>query len=372
MIKVVPVESKKQEKIFIRFPWKIYKNDPHWVPPLIKDMKDMLSPKHPFYEYGKLQLFLAYKGDEVVGRIGASLNSLYDEHHGAGTGFFGFFESIDDQEVANALLDAAMDWLRKNKQTKVQGPASPSSTYEFGLLVEGFDDSPRIMMVHNAPYYQKLIENYGLEKAEGLYAYKMTPDKIFANEKLKRGVNIAKKRYDIEIRPINMKKMTEEVDKIKKIYNEAWEVNWGHVPFTDKEIDMIAEGIKPVADPELIPFVYVKGELAGMAVAVRDVNHIIKELDGKLFPFGFLKLLSKKRRSKIPWMRVILLGLLPKYRGKGIDAVIYYHLIEESLKMGLKYGEASWILESNPMMNRGMRVVSGEVYKRYNVYEMDL
>lgn len=373
MIKIVPITSKSQENDFIRFPWKIYKGNQYWVPPLISDMKKMLKKDFPFYEYGTLQLFLAYKNDELVGRIGASLNPLYEQHHEKNVGFFGFFECINDQEVANELFKAADEWLRSKGMTKVHGPTSPSSTYEYGLLVEGFDDSPRIMMVYNPPYYQQLIENYGFQKVKQLYAYKMTAEGVMANEKLRRGVEIAKKRYNIRIQPIDIPNLKEEVKKIKYVYNEAWENNWGHVPFTEREIDMIAYSIKPVADRSLIFFTYINEELAGLVVAVRDINYIIKKIDGKLFPFGWYHLLfNKKLRNQIEWMRVILLGLLPKYRGKAIDAVMYYELIRASLELGCKYGEGSWILEDNEMMNRGMEAVNGEIYKRYNVYERNL
>lgn len=373
MIKIVPVTTKAQQKLFIHLPWKIYKNYPHWVPPLLDDMRKMLKPDFPFYEYGTLQLFLAYKDEELVGRVGASTNPIYEEHHEKNVGFFGFFECINDQEVAHALLDAAMEWLRKQGKTKVHGPTSPSSTYEYGLLVEGFDDEARIMMTYNPPYYQQLIENYGLIRVKQLYAYKMTAEGVMGNDKLARGVEIAKKRYNIRIQPIDIKNLKEEVKKIKYVYNEAWENNWGHVPFTDKEIDMIAFSIKPVADPSLIFFVYVNEELAGLVVAVRDINYIIKKIDGKLFPLGWYHLLfNKKLRNQIQWMRVILLGLLPKFRGKAIDAVMYYELIRAAQALGCKYGEGSWILEDNEMMNRGMQAVNGEIYKRYNVYEKPL
>jgi len=370
MIEIVAVKTKAQQKAFIHFPWKVYQGNPHWVPPLLDDMWKLLKPNFPFYEYGELQWFLAYRGKDLVGRIGASVNPLFEEHHEKNVGFFGFFECLNDQEVADALFRAAEDWLRAKGKTKVHGPASPSSTYEYGLLVDAFDDSPRIMMTYNPPYYATLIEQYGFVRVKQLYAYKMTAEGVMANEKLKRGVEAAKKRYNVRIQPIDIPNLKEEVKKLEYVYNGAWENNWGHVPFTHREIEMISFAIKPVADASLIFFVYVNEELAGMVVAVRDINYIIKKIDGRLFPFGWYHLLfNKKLRNKIEWMRVILLGLLPKFRGKAIDAVMYYELIRAGLDLGLKYGEGSWILEDNEMMNRGMLAVNGELYKRYNVYE---
>ena len=381
-IKILEANSKADRKKFMYLPYEIYKDNKYWVSPLLMDMRHMfglngvfdkifgISGKHPFFEYGEMQLYLAYKEDKLVGRIAAIKNDRYNEVHTQfKTGFFGFFECINDQEVANALFDAARAWLKKQGLEKMQGPASPSSSYDFGLLTAGFDDIPRVDMPYQHEYYQHLYSNYGLPSRMDLLAYKMDAQTIFNNEKLKRGAALVKRRYNVEIKPINMKDLHNEVKKIKHIYNAAWEDLWGVVPLTDAEIDAYAEKFKLIAIPQLIPFIYVDGKLAGMAVAVLDFNFILKKLNGRLFPHAYKIFTDKK---KVKWMRVILLGILKEYRGKGIDAVVYLHLVEEALKLGFEYCEGSYILKENVEMNRGMNAVSAVPYKEYKVYEMDI
>ena len=383
MIQIEAANTRAEIKKFMMFPFKLYKDNPYWVSPLLMDIRHVLGintfvdgllgakGKHPFYSYGNMQLYVAKKNGEIVGRIAAISNDRYNEVHPneGGVGFFGFFECVNDQEVANALFDQAKSWLKERNLTKMQGPASPSSSYEFGLLTDGFDDTPRVDMPYQFEYYQHLIANYGMPVAQELLAYRMDAETIFNNEKLKRAAGLVKKRYNVEIKPINMKNLHEEVKIIKEVYNKAWEPLWGIVPLTDEEIDVYAEKFKMIAIPDLIPFIYVDGKLAGMAVAVLDFNYILKDLKGRLFPQGY-KIFTD--RKKVKWMRVILLGLMPEFQGKGIDAVVYHHLIEAGLKHGFKYCEGSYILKNNDMMNRGMQVVSAEVYKEYKVYEMEI
>ena len=383
MIDIREANSKQDKKKFMMIPFDIYKGSPYWVSPLLLDMRHMFGihtkfdallgakGKHPFYEYGTMQLYIAYKDGKVAGRIAAIQNDRYNEVHPdeGGTGFFGFFECIHDQEVANALFDTAKTWLQKRGLKKMQGPASPSSSYDFGLLTEGFDDMPRVDMPYQHPYYKDMYEAYGLPCRQELLAYKMDANTIFNNDKLKRGANLVKRRYKVEVKPLDMKNLYDEVKKIKEIYNKAWQQLWGIVPLSDAEIDAYAEKFKMIAIPELIPFIYVDGKLAGMAVAVLDFNFILKELNGRLFPKGYKIFTDKK---KVKWMRVILLGLLPEYHGKGIDAVVYLHLVEEALKLGFEYCEGSYILKENEAMNRGMRAVSAVPYKEYKVYEMNI
>lgn len=366
---VVAVESPKSKKAFIHFPWKIYDGDPHWVPPLLMDVKLKLNEnKHPFFDFGKIELFLAYKNGEIVGRIAAIQNQFYNDYHQCKTGFFGFFECINDQEVANALFDKASQALKEAGLDTIHGPASPSSNYDYGLLVEGFDDAPRIMMTYNPEYYRELIENYGFHKAMGLLAYKVQSHNVLANKKLERVADLAAKRYQVTTRPINLKNFVEEVKLIKMIYDKAWESNWGFVPITQAETDQMAKELKMVVEPRLAQFVVNKeGDVVGTFVALPDFNAILKEMNGRLFPFNFIKMFTRKKQMK--WIRIWALGLLPEYRNKGIDAIMYYNIIKNGMELGYDLGEASWILEDNVMMNRGLEVVNGEVYKRYNVYE---
>jgi len=318
-----------------------------------------------------MQLYLAYKDDKLAGTIAAINNDTYNElrPEEGGTGFFGFFECINDQDVANALFDAVKAWLKKRNLTKMQGPASPTSNYVFGMLTKGFDDSPRIDMPYNPSYYPTLAENYGLPRQQGLVAYKVDAKTVYDNAKLNRGAAAVKKRYNVEIRPLNMKDIYGEVKKIIAVYNKAWEPLWGTIPQTDEEIDGYADKFKMIAIPELIPFIYVDGKLAGMAVAVLDFNFILKKMKGRLFPHGY-KIFTEQKN--VEWIRVIALGLFPEYQGKGIDAVAYKHLVDTALEKGFKYCEGSAIWADNEMMNRGMNAVSGEIYKEYQVYEMGI
>lgn len=370
-IEVKPVSGKKETTAFIKFAWEIYKGNKYWVPPLIRELRKLLTPgKHPFYEYGKLQLFMAFRDGKAVGRIGAATNSLYIKTQKRKVGFCGFFECIDDQEVAIALFDRAKEWLKSEGQEFMQGPASPSSNYEYGCLVEGFDDSPRLMMVYNLPYYEKLFLGYGFDLETELVAYRMETEHVLNDERLKRGTAAVKKRYKLRLEPLSKKRMKEDVEKVRFIYNAAWEDNYGFVPLSDAEITALAHELKPIAEESLIQFAYIDDKLVGFGLAVPDYNAIFKEFDGKLFPFNFLKIFTQKK--KIEFARVITLGILPEYQKKGFDAVLYYELVQQAKKIGIKYGDGSWILKHNEMMTRGLKGIGGVQYKQWNVYEMPI
>ncbi len=370
MIQIQSVENSKQKKQFIHFPWRIYKNDPMWVPPLLMDVKEKLSPKHSFFEFGTMQLFLAMRGGEVVGRIAAIQNDLYNKEHEDKTGFFGFFECIDDQNVANLLFDTAKQWLQECGRDIMHGPASPSSNHDYGLLVDGYDTSPRLGMTYNPTYYQALMENYGFKKSQGLFAYKIDANRVMEDPKMVRGNRIVRERTGVKIRTLNMKNLKSEIEILRDIYNKAWEKNYGFVPMTNKEIDEYVKAFKPIAEPSLIFFAEIDGKPIGTAVSLLDYNYIFKQMNGRLLPFNFIKMFTQKKH--ITWARVMLLGILPKYRGKGLDAVLYYETVRAAQALGVEYGEASWILEDNDMMRRGMELIKGEIYKTYNVYEIEI
>lgn len=368
MTSIVKVSSNSDRNTFLKFPHELYADNQYWVAPINMDIKPLLTPgKHSFYEYGEMELFLAKKDGKVVGRIAAILNNRYNDEHNSTTGFFGFFECINDQEVANLLLDTAKEWLQSKGQTIMHGPASPSSNYDYGLLVDAFEDSPRVMMTYNFPYYQTLLENYDLKLAQRLFAYKFVVKDSILNERVNKIAELALKRSNVTLRFIDLKQMKSEVEKIKKIYNAAWESNWGHVSFTEREFDDLAKGLKMIADQSLVIFAEVDGKPIGLAAAVRDYNYIFKQMKGSLFPFNFLKMFTQK--NKIKWSRVLILGLLPEYQRKGLDAALYRQLLIEADKLGIDYGEGSWILEDNQMMNRGLQTLGGEVYKTYHIYE---
>ena len=370
-IKIKKVESNGDLNTFLKMAWKIYEGDPNWVPPVLYDKKNILNKKkNPFFKHADMDLFMAEKNGEIVGRIAAISNSLHNEVHKDNVGFFGFFECVNDQEVANKLFDAAKDWLKERGFDAMRGPANPSVNDEYALLIEGFDDPPRIMMTYNPKYYMDLIDNYGFAKAKDLYAYKISNDKILKSEKLIRVADIAQRRAKMTIRPIKMNKFHEELEKVKYVYNKAWQPNWGFVPFTDEEIEHAAKDLKPLVDPNLVLFAEIDGKTIGFALVMPDYNFIFKKIDGKLFPFGILKLFTQ--RKNIPWARIIILGIIPEYQKRGLDASMYMEIVRRAEARGIYYGEASWILEDNEMMKRGANVMNGELYKKYRIYEMPI
>ncbi len=370
-ITVRPVKSKKDFKTFLKFPWKVYKNDPYWVPPLFIEKKKILDKKkNPFFKRADMEMFLAEKNGEVLGRIAAIRNDVHNEVHNENIGFFGFFESINDQDVANKLFETAEKWCKDQGLDAIRGPANPSSNDEYALLIEGFDDSPRLMMTYNPKYYMDLIENYGFKKIKDLYAWKIENDKIMKSEKLLRVSEIARKRSGIKIREVDMKNFKKELEIVKYIYNKAWAPNWGFIPMTDEEIDALASDLKPLIEPSIVLFGEIDGKPVGFALVMLDYNQIFKEMNGRLFPFNFIKLYTK--RKQIKWARIITLGIIPEYQKRGLDAVFYYEIAKRAEKIGILLGEASWILEDNEMMNRGAKVMNGTLYKKYRVYQKEI
>lgn len=367
-IKIRTVQTKKDISTFIKFPWKIYKNDPYWVPPLIFDKKKILNrEKNPFFKHAEIEMFLAEKDGELIGRIAAIKNDLHNKYHHDKVGFFGFFECINDQQVANKLFDTAKYWLQSKGFDAMRGPANPSSNDEYGMLLEGFDDEPRLLMPYNPKYYLDLCENYGMKKAKDLYAYKLENRKVVTSEKLKRVAEIAQQRSKIRITQLNIKDFKNELDKVKFVYNKAWAPNWGFIPMTDEEIDVMAKDLKPLVEPSLVLFGEIDNQLVGFALVMLDYNQLFKSFNGKLFPFNFIKLFTQKKR--INWSRVLTLGIIPEYQRRGLDAVFYWEIVNRAEKNGILLGEASWILEDNEMMNRGAQVMNGEIYKKYRIYE---
>lgn len=370
-VNIIKVENQKDLMRFIKFQWKIYEGDEHWVPPLLMDRKKLLNKiKNPFYQHAEVDFFLATKDGELVGRIAAIKNDLHNKYHNDEVGFFGFFECINDQAVANALFDTAKKWLKDRGFKEMRGPANPSSNDEYGMLLEGFNDEPRLLMTYNPKYYLDLCEKYGLKKAKDLYAYKLESEKVTSSVKLKRVAELAKTRAKMEIKQLDMKQFEKELDKVKEVYNKAWAPNWGFVPMTDEEIDAMAKDLKPLVEPSLVLFGEIDGKVMGFALVMLDYNQVFKSMNGKLFPFGFLKLYTQKK--KITWSRIITLGIIPEYQKKGLDATFYYEIVMRARKLGILLGEASWVLEDNDMMNRGAQVMNGELYKKYRIYGMNI
>lgn len=370
-IKILTADSKSEIKTFLKMAFDIYKNDENWVPPLYMDKMHILDKKkNPFFDHADMQLFMAEKDGRIAGRIAAITNSLHNKIHKDKVGFFGFFECIDDQETADLLLSTASEWLKKKGFTEMRGPANPSSNDEYALLIEGFDSPAVISMPYNPKYYITLLENYGMKKAKDLFAYIIKNEVILKQDKLVRGSEIVQKRSGVNIRPLNLKKFADELKLVKYVYNKAWEANWGFVPLTDEEMDDLAASFKPLVNPEVVLFMEKDGDTVGFALCVPDYNQVFKKMNGKLFPFGFLKLLTGKK--KINTLRIIILGIVPEFQKKGLDSLFYYEIAKRAEKLGILRGEASWILEDNEMMNKGAAMMGGELYKKYRVYEISL
>jgi GNAT superfamily N-acetyltransferase len=367
-ISVLPVRTKSDEKRFIRFLWDIYANDPLWVPPLMMDREKLIDKKkNPFYAHSDMELFLAERNGKVVGRIGAIVNHNHNKEHNENIGFFGFYESINDQSVANALFDAAKKYLQSKGVTAMRGPANPSVNDEYGLLVEGFDRSPVVLMTYNPPYYGTLFEKYGFKKLKDLYAYLLDQETVYS-ERFVRFNELVKQREGLTFRSVDMKHFKEEVDRIKVIYNKAWSKNWGAVPMTDAEFDALAADLKPVVVPDLIIMAEAKGKPIGFALSLPDINVPLKYNKSGGLLTGLYHLYTKKKL--IDLVRIIVLGVIPEQQRTGAAGVLFYETAVRAKKLGYRYGEASWVLEDNIMMNRAAEMMSGKRYKTYRIYEM--
>ncbi|MEK6757415.1 MAG: GNAT family N-acetyltransferase [Bacteroidota bacterium] len=365
-----PVRTGNDRERFIKLLWKIYEGNPYWVPPLIVDRRRLMDKaKNPFYQHADAEFFLAERNGELVGRIAAIVNHNHNKEHGENIGFFGFFESLDDQNVAEALFDAAKEYLKSKGVTAMRGPANPSVNDEYGLLVDGFDLSPVLLMPYNPPYYVKLIERYGLTKAMDLYAYLLSQDTVYS-DRLERANEIVKRRNRLTIRSLDMKNFNRDVAIVEELYNAAWAKNWGAVPMTEAEIDALAKDLKPIVVPELVIFAEAKGKPIGFALTLPDINIALKyNKKGRLIP-GLIRLFLHKKEINL--VRIIVLGVLPEYLNTGAAGVLFYETATRAQKLGYQYGEAGWVLEDNIRMVNAAEGLNGKVTKRYRIYEMPI
>ena len=369
-VTVRPVLTKADEKVFIKFQWKPYRGNPYWVPPLLMDRRKLIDrKKNPFYRHAQMELWLAERDGQPVGRIGAIVNENHIKEHNEKVGFFGFFECLDDQEAATALFDTATRWLKERGMEAARGPVSPSVNDEYGLLIEGFDRSPAVLMSYNPPYYRRLIENCGFTKIKDLYAYEIHKDRVFT-DKLTRVTEAVKARTGLTIRPLDMKNFKGEVKLIREMYTRGWERNWGEVPMTEEEFDYVASDLKALVDPRVVIIAELKGKPVGFGLTLPDYNIILKDNSkGYLLPALFRILLFRKR---INFVRIIMLGVLPEYLNTGIGGVLFYETGRRSVAAGYPSGEASWVLEDNVMMNRGAELMNGDLWKRYRLFQKPL
>lgn len=373
-VQVTPVRRGDERTAFIRLPYTLYRGDPNWVPPLEMERRDFLDPrKSPFFEFAEVELFLARREGEVVGRIAAIKDPRYNEFHGTRWGFFGLFECVNDAGVARALLEEAANWLRPKGFDTMVGPMSFSTNYECGLLVEGFDTPPAIMMAYNPPYYGRLLEACGLAKAKDLWAWELSSSAP-PPEKVVRIAEKIRQREGITVRPVNLKDFEAEVERIKSIYNSAWERNWGFVPMTDREFYHLVGELKQIFVPELALMAEVKGEVVAFALTVPDANQALKAAGGRLttygLPIGLIRMLLASRR--IHWLRLVVLGIKEGYRRRGLDAILYLDTLRKAKELGYTGGEISWTLEDNHLVNRAIESMGGKRTKTYRVYQRPL
>lgn len=366
-VEIVPVEDSQMRRKFLEFPYSLYRDDPHWVPPLRIAQKQLFdTKKHPFYAHADAQFFLARRGDQVVGRIAAIFDQNFNEFQKDRVGFFGFFESVDSQPVAEALLGAVREWLLKHCPRAVLGPVNPSTNYECGLLVDGFDASPRVMMTYNPRYYPTLMENAGLHKAKDLYCYNTSPVQVLGG-KAERVADRALKSRHVRIRPLSMKHFDQEVEVVWQIYSSAWSRNWGFVPMTREEFAFMAGDMKSILVPEFVLVGEVNGRAVGFALALPDINMALKHAGGRLLPLGLLKILYYQRFIRN--LRVLALGIVEEFRTAGVAAGFYAALIREARRLHYQDCEISWVLEDNVLMNRSVEALGAKRNKIYRIYE---
>lgn len=369
---VKPVSSWRERRQFVNFPWKLYEGDPNWVPPLLMEQRGLLGyRRHPFHDEAEVQTFLASRDGRVCGRIAAIHNRDYNRHVGENWGFFGFFESVDDPESANLLFDAARDWLAQRGARTIRGPANPSLNYECGLLVDGFHSPPTFMMTYNKPYYGKLIENWGYHKAQDLYAFWGHIDMVSKlDKKLYFISQEAKQRFNVKVRAMNPRHFRDEVRMFLRVYNAAMAGTWGFSPLSPAEIKVLAAGLQHLIAPELAVVAEVDGEPIGACLGLLDYNPRIKKINGRLFPFGFLRLIRNKR--EITKMRVLSINVVPEYQRWGLGVVLLGGLIKPMQNWGMLEAEFSWVLESNTLSRGSLEKGGAKLDKTYRMYDYNI
>ena len=373
-IDIAPVRTARQKKLFIDYEWQANKNNPNWISPLRMERNKLLDTnKNPFFTHSEIELFLAYNDGKIVGRIAALTNQNHNDYHNDNAGFWGFLECENNQDAVNELFRHAEEWLKVRGKESMVGPVNPSTNDECGILIEGFDTPPFIMMRHTPVFYPQLIENAGLTKAKDLYAWYSGTEEASKNitEKMERVASKIMDKYNITLRNISVKNLKQEIKLIKEVYNNAWSRNWGFVPFTDEEIDHIAGDLKDIADEDLMYFAEKDGKPIGFSVTLPNINEIMAKIpDGKLLPTGIFKLIFGIK--KIKTVRVIILGVNKEYQHLGLGSIFYINTIRKAYEKGYKGGEMSWILEDNLTMNRAIEAFGSKLYKKYRMYEKKL
>ncbi len=369
-IRIEKIDNVRGTKKFVKFPWTIYKNDPYWVPPLIgEQVKFLRKETGIFYTVGDAQLFVAYDGDKPVGRISAHISREYEKHHDDETGFFGFFECQDNKEAARALLSAAETWVREKGKTRIVGPMSFTVYDELGIVCEGFDSIPFIMTAYNKPYYNDLVTSAGYKKEVDWYAF-IVDENVKLRPSLFKIRDRVMRQKDLVIKTVDINHLDKAVEDIGPVFEEAWGENWGHVPLTREQLDYFKEELKYVIIPDITYLAYIDGECVAFSLTIKDANPALQRANGRLYPFGLIKILLGMRR--VNRCRTLLMGVLNKYRRRGIDLVFYLNTIEKGTSIGYVESECSVILENNQRMIRALEDLQARRYKTFRMYQKNI
>lgn len=366
---IVPVSRRAEQRQFLGLPWQIQGSDPHWVPPLRMNQKELVGfARHPFYDENEGQAFLALREGRPCGRVLAVVNHEHNRRYNEHRGFFGFFECENDQAAAQGLFDAVRDWLAARNIHDIRGPVNPSLNYECGLLIDGFDSPPTFMMTHNPPYYASLIEGYGFRKVQDLFAFWGHVEMLEKlDQKLSFVVEEAKRRFGVTLRPMRSSRFREEVRTFLKIYNDSLVGTWGFTPLSEREIEHMSGGLRYLIVPELTSCAEADGRPVAASFALLDYNPRIKQIDGRLFPFGFLRLLLRKRGMQR--IRLISTNVVPEYQRWGLGLVVLSRLIPVAKAWGVREAEFSWVLESNHLSYGTLMRGGAKLTKTYRIYD---
>ena len=373
MLQIIPVNDRQQQRQFIRLPWSIYANDPVWIPPLMLERREHLSPRNPYFEHAQFQSWIAYRNANAVGRISAQIDQLHLEQYQEKEGFFGMIEAEDDSETFKSLLDTAEGWLRDRGMRRVLGPYNLSINQEVGLLVDGFDTPPCMMMGHARPYYGPHIEENGYQKAKDVFAYLIDAD--FEHSAAMQTI-IKRARKRVTIRSLSKSNFDDDLKIIEDIFNDAWSENWGFIPFTEAEFKQLGKDFKMIVDFELVKIAEVDGAPAAFMVTLPNINEAISDLNGHLLPFGWIKLLWRLKVRFPETARIPLMGVCKQYHDSFLGAALALMVIQagqpHGIKRGIKKVELSWILEDNKGIRDIIESIGGVAYKRYRIYSKDL
>ncbi len=372
-VRIVPINGSQDLRRFIDLPWSIYAGDPAWIPPLLIERREQFAPQNPYFAHARSCFWLAYRGTKPVGRISAQIDQLHETRYQDATGFFGLLEAEDEAETFHALLSTAETWLRDQGMSRIRGPFNLSINQECGLLVEGYDTPPMIMMGHARPYYADRIMAEGYRGSKDLLAYRIATD--FSPPALMQ-VTVKKAGNYARIRPLRKSYMNEELRILKEIYEDAWSENWGFIPFTEDEFRHLGHSLRLLVEDECVQIAEVDGTPVGMIVAFPNLNEAIRDLDGRLLPFGWLKLLWRLKVKRPTTARVALMGVRKRFQRSALGTALAFMLIDAvrgyCIRRGVREVELSWILEDNMPMRNMLVVIGGVPYKRYRIYEKAL